>query len=380
MHRASCTNYQIYIGLFFLVLSPVAHISSNPLTGLFRLAIGYNIHTVQNNNLYRSATLPPKLLTRTLKKYNIQTVINLRGAQPSKSWYHDEVRVTKKLGVSLHNIPMRASLLPKKAHIQKLIKLYRTAPRPILIHCHAGVDRTGEAAALWKLVIEKEDKETALEQLSDSYGHFETRYPAKKLFINLWQSEKWLAERYNPESYNIANHTIRTRADDNFHTVQQNKLYRSAHLKPSELALYIKIYRIKTVINLVGAQPGKQWYLSEKSLCRDYHVKHYDIKLPLDSIPTEESLRSLLECYEHAPKPILIHCREGSDRTGEAAAIWKLAQENCSITTALEQLAREFGHWEFFHPAHKYFIRNWVSTEWAENVYRPELLEQYHPR
>ncbi len=55
--------------------------------------------------------------------------------------------------------------------IQELLRLFNTAPRPVLIHCKVGADRSGLAAAIWQGVIEGRPKSEAKKQLSFVYGH-----------------------------------------------------------------------------------------------------------------------------------------------------------------------------------------------------------------
>jgi len=47
----------------------------------------------------------------------------------------------------------------------------RDAPKPLLIHCKAGADRTGLASALYLGALEHQTRETAGWQLSILYGH-----------------------------------------------------------------------------------------------------------------------------------------------------------------------------------------------------------------
>jgi protein tyrosine/serine phosphatase len=66
---------------------------------------------------------------------------------------------------------LSADKTPSSHDIEKLLKLFRNAPRPVLIHCQAGADRSGLAAALWEVVIDGAPKSVAREQLSIRYGH-----------------------------------------------------------------------------------------------------------------------------------------------------------------------------------------------------------------
>ncbi|MBD3273525.1 hypothetical protein GF385_04225 [Candidatus Dependentiae bacterium] len=151
-----------------------------------------NFHIVENGNLYRSAQLSPKKLKKIIKEYGIKTIINLRGKNPDKNWWQNERIVAQELDVHFYNIPMRANSFPKKDHLLKLLDLYENTPRPIYIHCKAGSDRTGEAAAIYILEQMGGSKKQALKQLSLKYKHIELKYPKKKKLIKMWQGRNWI--------------------------------------------------------------------------------------------------------------------------------------------------------------------------------------------
>lgn len=159
-----------------------------------------NIHTVDKGKLYRSAQLSYNQFARTIEKYNIKTIINLRGESPKKDWYRDEIQVSKKYGVQHFDIGMSARRIPHAKDLRKLLELFETAPKPILIHCAGGADRTGEASALYRMIYFKESSKKAIKkELKLTRGHIESRFPAKKYFVkHVWKGRKWAMNRYNP--------------------------------------------------------------------------------------------------------------------------------------------------------------------------------------
>lgn len=130
-----------------------------------------NFHAVQTGAFYRSAQLSAKTLDSYIKKYKIKTVINLRGEHPESSWWVGEKEVTQKNGVEFFNIDLNASKLTGKNKIRKILKIFGTAPHPMLVHCKAGRDRAGEVSALWALDQQHQSNKKALEQLFIKYGH-----------------------------------------------------------------------------------------------------------------------------------------------------------------------------------------------------------------
>lgn len=131
-----------------------------------------NVHVVDPGRLYRSAQLNGDDLSAVLTRYGIRSVINLRGRNPGEWWYDDELKVSASHGAVHIDVGMGATSEPDAKVISRLMKALRTAPRPILVHCASGADRSGLAAALYERFIEGQSAEIAAGQLTFRYGHF----------------------------------------------------------------------------------------------------------------------------------------------------------------------------------------------------------------
>lgn len=163
-----------------------------------------------------------------------------------------------------------------------------------------------------------------------------------------------------------------TLAARNFHTVEQNKLYRSAQLTKNEISKIIEQYNIKTVINLRGENIGESWYDNEKMVTEKYNVHHVDISMSADTIPHRNNLLKLLDAYQNAPRPILIHCKAGADRTGEAVAIYAMEFMNQTRAEATKHLSLKYRHSKTFKPGKDYFIEKvYNGIKWAHDDYHP---------
>jgi protein tyrosine/serine phosphatase len=161
--------------------------------------LGPNFHEVDPGRYYRSAQLNSKEFDYYIKKYKIRTIINLRGAEPQEAWYQDEISVSQKNLVFHFDIPMLAETLPHRENLIRLLDLFKTVPRPILVHCQGGADRSGEASAIYQMLHMGKTKEQALKMLTFKYHHLAFRKPAKRYFIkDLWQGEDWAYNHYDP--------------------------------------------------------------------------------------------------------------------------------------------------------------------------------------
>ncbi|MEO9227687.1 MAG: tyrosine-protein phosphatase [Devosia sp.] len=131
-----------------------------------------NVHEVVPGELYRSAQLNGARLKGVIDQFAIRSIINLRGGEPNNDFYSDELNVSSASGVVHFDVPMSAGDEPSPATLEQLIGLLRTAPRPLLVHCKDGSDRTGLASALFELLVLHRPASEASGQLSFAYGHF----------------------------------------------------------------------------------------------------------------------------------------------------------------------------------------------------------------
>ena len=164
-----------------------------------------NFHSVQDGVLYRSAQPSGRDLRRMTQEYQLRSVINLRGSHPGESWYDIEKAVSDELGLKRVDIGMSAVRLPHRDDLIRLLDAFKELPRPILVHCRAGADRTGEAAAIFAMEYLKWSKRKAAGQLHPFYGHFPDFTPAKTYFIReVYQGEEWARNIYDPcqQDYN----------------------------------------------------------------------------------------------------------------------------------------------------------------------------------
>ena len=127
-----------------------------------------NFHKI-DKDFYRSAQLFSFNMPYYFEKHKIKSILNLRG-DSRKQWYKDELRISKEYNITHYDFGIGDRKITPMEDMHKMIKIMKEAPKPLLIHCKAGADRTSLATALYLYAI-KNDKDAARE-ISIIYGHF----------------------------------------------------------------------------------------------------------------------------------------------------------------------------------------------------------------
>jgi len=155
-------------------------IKISPLLALIILSSSYllyieehgNFYAVTNGQFYRSAQLDKDELVHYIKKYRIKSILNLRGKNKHFRWYREEIEISQKMGVIHYDFGMSARRELDNKKINKILDILLKAPKPILVHCQAGADRSGLISAIWEYAVEGKSAKEASKQLSLRYGYF----------------------------------------------------------------------------------------------------------------------------------------------------------------------------------------------------------------
>ena len=128
----------------------------------------------------------------------------------------------------------------------------------------------------------------------------------------------------------------------NFHKVNEN-IYRSGQPSEDEFKSLYTFNEIRSVLNLRENNSDKD-EIDSVNARREKKIKLYEIPIDTGNI-TEEDLYKILSVIRDAPKPLLIHCWHGSDRTGCAVAAYRIVFENWSVEDAISELMKpKYGH------------------------------------
>lgn len=121
-----------------------------------------------------------------------------------------------------------------------------------------------------------------------------------------------------------------------FREVIPGRVYRSGQPSQKQLEAEITSHGIKTVFNLRGdTAPDAAW---EQATAERMGVKFGSVKLSAQHSPSWPLMMQLIEAIESAQTPVLLHCRDGVDRSGLGAMLAAMAIGGQDYDTARAQL------------------------------------------
>lgn len=129
------------------------------------------------------------------------------------------------------------------------------------------------------------------------------------------------------------------------------ELWRSAQLSPGALEALAQRAQLRSVVNLRGARPGALWYEEELEASRRAGLAHFDFELSAEQEVTPAQARALLELMARAPKPLLVHCQGGADRSALASALYRYAVAHEADVLAADELSAWYGHLPWLYPS-----------------------------
>jgi protein tyrosine/serine phosphatase len=130
-----------------------------------------NVHVLVPGVAIRSAEPSGARLVEMKRRFGLRSVVNLRGRNDGQPWYDEEVRASRLLGLQHFDVALSAQHELSPAQVDEVLAMIERAPKPVLIHCNGGSDRTGLVSAAW-LYAHGSPKDVAEAQLALRYGHF----------------------------------------------------------------------------------------------------------------------------------------------------------------------------------------------------------------
>ncbi len=131
----------------------------------------------------------------------------------------------------------------------------------------------------------------------------------------------------------------------NIRVVDPGGVYRSAQLSGPRLTDLIQSRGIQSVVNLRGPSDADAALRAERAVCAQPSVKHSDVRLSAYRLPPPAELRRLLQAFDSLPRPMLVHCLGGADRSGLACTLYLSIYRGVPLDEAeSEQLTWRYGH------------------------------------
>jgi protein tyrosine phosphatase (PTP) superfamily phosphohydrolase (DUF442 family) len=168
--------------------------------------------------------------------------------------------------------------------------------------------------------------------------------------------------------------------DGNIRVVEPGRVYRSAQLGGPRLRDCLRSRGIRSVINLRGYSATDPALREEATVCAQLGIVHRDVNLSAVHLPPPEELRKLMEAFDSLPRPILVHCMGGADRSGLAGTLYLTVYRGVPLDEAeASQLTWRYGHVSFgqAHPMDEFFalyrqtakgrpLREWITGEYPK--------------
>ncbi len=172
----------------------------------------------------------------------------------------------------------------------------------------------------------------------------------------------------------------------NFHEVIPGQIFRCAQLSAADLENTSRVYGIRTVLNLRGHGAAAEWYRDECRATQRLDVNQADVCFSASRMPSATEVRRLIEILDRTEYPILMHCRQGADRTGLASAIALLLHTDSDLESACGQLSLRYGHFAVGRAGHlDRFLEHYAdwlrkrSQSHSREVFRHWATAEYSP-
>jgi hypothetical protein len=173
----------------------------------------------------------------------------------------------------------------------------------------------------------------------------------------------------------------------NFHWVLPGEAARAMQAWAGGLEPFLKRRGIRAIINLRGRNDDLGWWQKETAIATDAGIAHLDAMLDSRKLPTREMLVRLIESFDTAPRPFLLKCSGGQDRTSFAAALYLIHRDGWqAMPAAMAQFARfPYLH---FPKTHQRWLKPFVDfaredagglplAVWISAHYTPENLKAW---
>lgn len=150
---------------------------------------------VEEGALFRSGENKTGPLRDIIEEHEIATILTLLSNEPNDPEQSAQNEIVAEKDIDLIRIPMPGDGCAEFDKIEKAADIIADeSHRPLLVHCAAGVNRTGAAYAAWRMKYHGWDVERAIEE-AIAHGHEPDRNPEMVPHLREFYKERILATR-----------------------------------------------------------------------------------------------------------------------------------------------------------------------------------------
>ena len=173
----------------------------------------------------------------------------------------------------------------------------------------------------------------------------------------------------------------------NFHWVVPGEAARAAQAWAGGLKGFLARRGIKAVVNLRGRNDDLSWWKNETRAAGAAGAIHIDAMLDSRKLPTKEMLAALMAAFDSAPRPFLLKCSGGQDRTSFAAALYLIHRGGWD---AMRDAEAQYARFPYLHfpKRHQRWLRAFLDfargdsggapiKDWIDRRYEPEKLKAW---
>ena len=244
-----------------------------------------NLHKV-NNSIYRSEQ-PASIGFDSLNKLGVQSILNLRNDSGDNTYVGENKFV-------LYHVPMSFDRPLDDGTVVNALRTIYYAPKPMLVHCQAGADRTGIIVAMYRVIFEGWDTVTARKEMeSDSFNCHKIEFFFNYLrSVNVQAIKDSLKTDFSISQVNLNNKVFDSAVEISSIVGYNNLLYLPKEKCKKILVLNAKDKRLVNTIDLdrgilagkdVGIEGSCLWK-KQLLLTDEANAKIYNYNLSNESI------------------------------------------------------------------------------------------------
>jgi len=168
----------------------------------------------------------------------------------------------------------------------------------------------------------------------------------------------------------------------NFHWVREGEAARSSQAHFGGLEELMLGHGLKAIVNLRGENSDLSWWRYERRVCESVGARHFDTMLDSRKVMTRAMLVRLVDVLEESPRPLLLKCSGGQDRTALGSALFLIQHHGWA---ARDEAERQYARFPYLHfpKKHQRWLKLFVAfahedsggspfAAWARERYSPE--------